>query len=116
MSRTRACGIRVDVAAALVPPAAIGRLADQAGEARSILDFYADEQLDRCLRSKGTRGLTLTLPELRGMPEPVQRNLLVRLWQRQQWPLQAMDARHWRDLVAWMGSESPPRQAELSLP
>jgi tRNA(Ile)-lysidine synthase len=97
--------------------AAVGRLSEHAAESRVIVDYFCDQELERLLQSPSSP----TLVRLHGevlvqAPAAVLRALLVRIWQRQDWPLQAMSDPQWRRLAEFLRSPEFSVSAELALP
>ncbi|MFM9116479.1 MAG: tRNA lysidine(34) synthetase TilS [Planctomycetota bacterium] len=97
--------------------AAILRLGAHAAESRAIVDYHSDQELDRLLQQPSyPTAVTLRGDSLLAAPEAVLRALLVRLWQRQSWPLQAMSDQQWRRLTQFLRNPELLASAELALP
>lgn len=79
--------------------AAIGRLAEQAGEIDEFLREEANHLLDVCLRDVQTDTCRLDVIELANRPKHLIRQMFRELWSRQGWPLQAMGFEQWNRLV-----------------
>jgi tRNA(Ile)-lysidine synthase len=89
--------------------AALLRLVSLADDARKIIDRRVDElwsELGLEDRSWPTEAVTLPLAELSKLPNEERVELLIRLWQRANWPLQSMTRAHWQQLQAlWLGPD-----------
>jgi tRNA(Ile)-lysidine synthase len=79
---------------------ALVRLGTLAGQAQAALDRWVAELLDRCVRPAGG-AVVLDRPGLASQPRYIARELLMTVWQRQGWPMQAMGFQEW-DLLAAM--------------
>jgi len=79
--------------------ASILRLAEQAQEIEDWLDQSAMEVIDKIVIVKGGE-ISVHCREFDEQPRPVQRQVLVRLWKQNQWPLGAMNAQAWNRLLA----------------
>lgn len=90
----------------------IQSLATQAAETIAWLDECADALLQSALLERQATSVRLNLSKLAGAPAVVCRNLLVRLWQHQQWPRQKMTAQHWQRLWS-MTQPSGPTAIDL---
>lgn len=85
---------------------ALLRLGQIATEAQEALRHVAEELLTQCLLDVTPDQTTIGCEPLRGRPIHLRRELFVRLWQRQNWPQQAMTLDHWQRL-AEMTSDPP---------
>jgi tRNA(Ile)-lysidine synthase len=79
---------------------ALMRLGTLAGQAQAALDRWVAELLDRCVRPAGS-AVVLDRPGLASQPPYIVRELLMAVWRRQDWPMQAMGFQEW-DLLAGM--------------
>jgi tRNA(Ile)-lysidine synthase len=94
--------------------AAILRLAEQATEMEEWIDRIVAELYELVvLEDVGT--ITVNCERLRKQPRPVQRQLLLRLWQRNHWSLGAMNAQAWNRLFSIISPENM-EAASLHLP
>ena len=73
------------------------RLADQAREVQDWLDQLAASIVPRAVSQEGAK-IVIDLAEVVGVPWPVQRELLVQVWKKMQWPLGQMTASQWNRL------------------
>jgi tRNA(Ile)-lysidine synthase len=80
---------------------ALLRLGALAREAQTAFDRQVAELLDRWVRSDGPGSLVLDRAALAAEPRYVVRELLMAVWRRQGWPMQAMGFAEW-DLAAAM--------------
>lgn len=78
---------------------ALVRLGNLAAEASACLEQQADELLDNAARFRSSE-VSLDVPLLVAHPDYLVRQLLIRIWQRQAWPLQAMTFDKWQQLAA----------------
>ena len=90
--------------------AALLRLSALADDARRIIDRRVEEHwLALGLEQQHWPAELVHLPLERcsALPEEERRELLIRIWQRAGWPLQAMTHDHWRQLAAlWLSSDT----------
>lgn len=90
--------------------AALFRLCVLADDARRIIDRRVEElwtamQLDE--KPWSTELVSLPLAYCSTQPEEERRELLIRVWQRAGWPLQAMTHTHWRQLASlWSAADT----------
>ncbi len=90
--------------------AAVLRLSALADDSRRIVDRRVDElwrvmQLDA--QQWPTDLVRLPVERWSALPEEEHRELLIRVWQRAGWPLQAMTYEHWRQLAAlWLAADT----------
>jgi tRNA(Ile)-lysidine synthase len=78
---------------------ALLRLATLAGEAQAVIDARVDALADRCVAEDGPGAVRVELAALAAEPRYVVRELLIALWRRQGWPLQAMGFAEWEQLA-----------------
>lgn len=87
--------------------AALLRLSSLADDARRMIDRRVDElwsALGFDDRRWPTEVVNMPLERCSTLPEEELRELLLRVWQRAGWPLQAMTRTHWQQLAAlWLG-------------
>lgn len=78
---------------------ALRRLADLASEATECIDLLVDQLAADALTSANGE-VRLTTDYLRNAPPYLVRQLFIRIWQQQAWPLQAMTYEKWHQLAA----------------
>jgi tRNA(Ile)-lysidine synthase len=79
---------------------ALGRLAEQAGEAFEVIDEPARALLERAERPRAGDSVILDAAVLIAAPALVVRAALRRVWEREGWPLGEMTAALWEQVVA----------------
>jgi tRNA(Ile)-lysidine synthase len=84
--------------------AAILRLAEQATEIEEWIERIVDELYEFMVMEDAGEA-TVKCEEVGKQPRPVQRQLLLRLWKRNNWPLGAMNAQAWNRLFSMISSE-----------
>jgi tRNA(Ile)-lysidine synthase len=84
------------------------RLAEIAAQTNDVLNKQADALLLGALRTI-PGGVELDLEKLRVFHAAVLRQMFVRLWQQQAWPLQDMSFEKWEQLVEW-ATVAPPKE------
>jgi len=91
---------------------ALVRLGQLAGEVRNVIAGLVEGLLDRGVLPAPAGAVRILLAPLAGQPRYVVRELLIAVWQRQQWPLQSMGFAEW-ELLAEMALAPPasPRAA-----
>ena len=72
-----------------------------AGEVQEIIGRQVEELADRAVAETGRHGVKIRTDALAAQPRYLVRELVMTLWRRQQWPLQAMGFQEW-DLLADM--------------
>ena len=77
---------------------ALLRLATLAGEAQTVVDGLVDGWFDRCVTVEGPHAVRIELADLMAQPRYLIGELLVAVWRRQGWPLQAMGRPKWDEL------------------
>ncbi len=85
---------------------ALVRLGQLAGEVQHVVAGLVDGLLDRCVVAAPDGPVRIPLAPLASQPRYVVRELMIAVWQRQQWPLQAMGFAEW-DLLAEMALTPP---------
>ena len=80
---------------------ALVRLGLLAGEVQEIIGRQVEELADRAVAETGRHGVKIRTDALAAQPRYLVRELVMTLWRRQQWPLQAMGFQEW-DLLADM--------------
>ena len=87
---------------------AVLRLGTLAGEAQAVVDDLVAQRLDRCVTIDGLGAARIELAELADRPRYLVRELLMAVWRRQGWPMQAMGRRQWDELSELAGSAAMP--------
>ena len=85
---------------------ALLRLADQAKDARAVIDALVESLLEKALRIESSEVALLDVRALRGQPSYLLCEALLEVWRRQSWPRQAMSHAKWSELAALLESES----------
>ena len=95
---------------------ALLRLGTLAGEAQGVIDALAGELAERCTVDEAGGAVFLDAARLASQPPYLLREVLMAVWRRQGWPMQAMGFAQW-DLLAkmlveggWAAAESPSKQ------
>jgi tRNA(Ile)-lysidine synthase len=83
---------------------AISRLVEQAVEIDQFLSQTAGALLDTALKNAEPDVCHLDIRPLAGFPKHLVREMFCELWQRQDWPRQAMGFDQWNRLVAMLQS------------
>jgi tRNA(Ile)-lysidine synthase len=99
--------------------AALVRIAEQAGEARGIIDQLAEQLLAACRAVATSERITLHVAPFVGQPPLIVAETLRAAWRAAGWPEQAMTHRCWRELAALAqrpDSRSPDAASTLNLP
>ena len=89
---------------------ALLRLGALAGEAQGVMDGLVEELFLRGVTIESRDAAWIELAVLADRPGYLIRELLMSLWRRQNWPLQAMGHRKWEELSALVLSAAPPLQ------
>ncbi len=84
--------------------AALGRLAEQATEIDEFLRQSAGQLLARCLMDEQPDACRIDVSCLTDRPRHLVREMFRELWQRQQWPRQAMGFDQWNRLIEILGT------------
>lgn len=93
---------------------ALLRLGALARQAQALIDGLVDPLLDQCVRDGGAQ--RVEIPDVRPLQAAdryLLRELLVAIWRRRRWPLQAMGHVQWEQLA---GLAAGPADGQLSLP
>jgi tRNA(Ile)-lysidine synthase len=77
---------------------ALLRLGALAGQSQAVIDDLVDQWRHRCMIADEPGEIQIDLGVLAGQPRCLIRELLVSLWRRQGWPMQAMGLRKWDEL------------------
>jgi tRNA(Ile)-lysidine synthase len=88
---------------------ALLRLGSLAGEVQTVIDAVVEDLAERCVRAEGPDAVSIDTALLTGQSRYVVRELLLSIWRRQGWPMQAMGYRQWEQLSE-MISAGGPRQ------
>jgi tRNA(Ile)-lysidine synthase len=97
---------------------ALLRLGSLAGEAQAVIDGLVKGLRERCVVEEGSDRVRIRVEPLLGQPRHVVRSLLMAVWSRRAWPLQAMGFAQW-DLLADMllaGGNQGPCMSEADSP
>jgi tRNA(Ile)-lysidine synthase len=90
---------------------ALLRLGELAGEAQAVIDGLVEGLYARCVTIESPKTVGIDTRALADQPSYVIRELLMTLWRRQGWPLQAMGRKKWDELGALaLGATSPVQQ------
>jgi tRNA(Ile)-lysidine synthase len=92
---------------------ALVRLGQLAGEVQGVVAGLVGGLLGHCVVAAADGPVRILLAPLASQPRHVVRELLIAVWQRQQWPLQAMGFAEW-DLLAEMAL-APPADSHTPL-
>jgi tRNA(Ile)-lysidine synthase len=84
----------------------LARLAGQAEEYREIIDGLVTPVYERAIVTIGEGGWTIDGSRLAGVPRPIVRELLVRVWTEAGLPLRAMGYDEWSSLAAMAADEN----------
>jgi tRNA(Ile)-lysidine synthase len=79
---------------------ALLRLGNVARESQAVIDLLIQSRLQECVLADEPGGILIDLGALDACPKSLIRELLIVLWRRKNWPLQAMGLRKWDELVA----------------
>ena len=90
---------------------ALLRLGSLAAEAQEVVDSLVEERMGRCVVIEGPDAVRITLAGLANQPQYLVRELLIAVWRRQGWPMQAMGRREWDELSVLAASVSLPRRS-----
>ncbi len=86
---------------------ALRRLGQLAGEAQSVVDARTNTWYDRCVTRRSDGGSDVDCRLLSDASEYEVAELMIMIWKRNGWPLQAMDHARWRQLAHVVRAESP---------
>jgi tRNA(Ile)-lysidine synthase len=87
---------------------ALLRLGQLASEAQTIIDQWVDDYYDCCVTQSTANEVLIDCDQLKTSPPYLVREIGIRLWQEQHWPLQDMGRAQWEqlsDLVMQSSSE-----------
>ena len=82
---------------------ALLRLGALAGEVQAVIDALADELADRCVCQEGAHAVRIDAVSLAAQPSYLVREVLMLVWCRQGWPMQAMGFAQWELLQRLVG-------------
>jgi len=82
---------------------ALLRLAALAAEVQNVVELLVDEVSQQCVSVQGPDKVQLDLAALSSQPRYVVRELLMAVWRKQSWPMQAMGFAEW-DLLGEMAA------------
>ncbi len=86
---------------------ALLRLGCLADDVQSVIDDLADQLQDRAVRFKNENSVEIDAAALAGRPRYLLRELLVLVWRRQSWPMQAMGFVQWDQLARMLSEKAP---------
>lgn len=92
---------------------ALVRLGALAGEAQAVIDPFVEELFDRHVTADTPHAVTIQRQGLTRQPPYLVRELLMAVWRRQGWPMQAMGWAQWEELRDMAASDSPPARRVL---
>ncbi len=78
---------------------ALLRLGTLAGQSTAVIDGLVDQWFDRCVTSNADGAAEIALGALAAEPPYLVRELLLAVWRRQNWPMQAMGMAKWDELA-----------------
>jgi tRNA(Ile)-lysidine synthase len=81
------------------------RLGRLAGEIQEVVGAWVDDLMERAVSFPSGEQALVDRRELRRQPRYLLRELLLGVWRRQQWPLQAMGGAQWEELAGMLLSE-----------
>ncbi len=90
---------------------ALLRLGTLAGQATAVVDGLVGEWFDRCVAGKADGGVEIAREPLAAEPPYLVRELLMAVWRRQGWPMQAMGMAKWDELAGLARAPSRPPDA-----
>ena len=89
---------------------ALLRLGSLAGEVQAVIDTMADDLANRCVSIEGNGAVRIDSARLKGQPPYLVRELLMVVWRRQGWPMQAMGFAQWDLLERMIAAKTPCKQ------
>ena len=89
---------------------ALLRLGGQARELQAVVDHFAGGLYDRCVVSLPQGRVRIERGPLLGQPPLLVREVLIAVWRRHDWPLQAMGYAEWDELAAMATSQEARRR------
>ncbi|WP_425616903.1 tRNA lysidine(34) synthetase TilS [Anatilimnocola sp. NA78] len=95
---------------------ALLRLGQLAGDAQQVIQQQADELFSQAVQIMSADKASVNTLALQQQPVHLVRELLVQLWQRQQWPLQQMGLHEWDALAELITADSAKPARSLNLP
>ena len=84
---------------------ALCRLAEQATEIDDVLHHAAEQLLARCLMDRQPDSCHIDVSLLADQPRHLIREMFCELWQKQNWPRQAMGFAHWNRLADMLATQ-----------
>ena len=88
---------------------ALLRLGSLAGEVQAVIDSLTGPLVERCVREEGRAAVSIDAAPLAAEPSYLRRELLMAVWRRQGWPMQAMGFAQWELLEKMLLPAGPPR-------
>ncbi|MBN2578289.1 MAG: tRNA lysidine(34) synthetase TilS [Pirellulales bacterium] len=92
------------------------RLGSLAGEVQQVVAGLVDALMERAVICPSAEQAILDRRELHAQPRHVLRELLIRVWRRQGWPLQAMGGAQWEQLAEMLLGQKRGHSAFLEKP
>jgi tRNA(Ile)-lysidine synthase len=90
---------------------ALLRLGTLAGQSTAVIDGLVDQWFDRCVTSDADGAAQIALGDLSAEPPYLVRELLMAVWRRRNWPMQAMGMAKWDELAELaLGTAAPARR------
>ncbi|MEN6449540.1 MAG: hypothetical protein ABFC96_03530, partial [Thermoguttaceae bacterium] len=81
-----------------------------AGEATAVIDAMVEQEFDRCVTVDSRGTVEIALDRLAGKTPYLLRELLMAVWRRRAWPMQAMSMAKWDELAAMAMSPAAARR------
>jgi tRNA(Ile)-lysidine synthase len=94
---------------------AIHRTSMIVAEAHDALDDLGRNWLAEAMESRTIESVVIRRPTPKRLSWPAIQLALASLWRQQQWPLQAMSAKHWA-IIRQLSEISPPESTSIELP
>jgi tRNA(Ile)-lysidine synthase len=98
---------------------ALLRLGSLAGEVQTVVDGIVEGLSHACLSEQGPDAVRIRVQPVADQPRYVVRELLMAVWRRRGWPLQAMGLHEWEVLAEMLlacQQHRPPRERTASTP
>jgi tRNA(Ile)-lysidine synthase len=92
---------------------ALLRLGGLAGQCTAVVDGLVEQWFERCVSGDGPGAVKIALGRLAAEPPYVVRELLMAVWRRQQWPMQAMGMAKWDELAELALSSASATRRDL---
>ncbi len=92
---------------------ALLRLGTLAGQSTAVIDGLVDQCFDRCVTSNADGAAQIALGALAAEPPYLVRELLMAVWRRQNWPMQAMGMAKWDELAGLALGAAPTARRDF---